>query len=142
MKSPMLLPKWLLQSLALSIALAMFGSSMQAADAAKDQARTEAQKNKPTGALSGELVPLILNLPAAAFKPTPPDIQLSSFVEPLSEKPRPPMMVPPGLENLASKAKLTSSDKNARQDSLAKIIDGDKETSDQSIIFLRKGTQY
>jgi hypothetical protein len=52
------------------------------------------------------------------------------------------MMVPPGLKNLASGAKLTSSDANATPETLAKITDGDKEASDQSIIFLRKGTQY
>src|SRR5215470_5231985 len=91
---------------------------------------------------SGEKVPLMLKLPAPAFKGTPKDIQLSSYVEPLSDKPRPPMMVPSGLKNLASGAKLTSSDANATPETLAKITDGDKEASDQSIIFLRKGTQY
>jgi hypothetical protein len=87
-------------------------------------------------------VPLDIKLPAPAFKGTPKEIQLSSFVEPLSDKPRPPMMVPPGLTNLAPAAKLTSSDKNATSDMLAKLVDGDKEASDTSIIFLRKGTQW
>ena len=93
-------------------------------------------------AASGDKVPLILKLPPPAFKGTPKDIPLNSYVEPLSDKPRPPMMVPPGLKNLALNSKLTSSDKNATPDVLAKLIDGDKESSDQSIIFLRKGTQY
>ncbi len=87
-------------------------------------------------------VPLDLKLPAPAFKGTPKDIQLSEYVEPLSDKPRPPMMVPPGLKNLASSAKITASDANATPETLAKIVDGDKEASDQSIIFLRKGTQF
>jgi hypothetical protein len=52
------------------------------------------------------------------------------------------MMVPPDLKNLAKGAKITSSDKNATQEMLEKITDGDKEAADQSIIFLRKGTQY
>ena len=52
------------------------------------------------------------------------------------------MMVPAGLKNLAKDAKLTSSDKNATGSVLEKINDGDKEASDQSIIFLRKGTQW
>src|SRR6266404_9915266 len=73
------------------------------------------------------LVPLDLKLPAPAFKGTPKDIQLSSYVEPLSDKPRPPMMVPSGLKNLASGAKLSSSDANATPETLAKITDGDKE---------------
>ncbi len=88
------------------------------------------------------MVPLEIKLPAPAFKGTPKDIQLSSYVDPLSDKPRPPMMVPSGLKNLASGAKLSSSDANATPETLAKITDGDKEASDQSIIFLRKGTQY
>jgi hypothetical protein len=91
---------------------------------------------------SGDKVPLMLKLPAPAFKGTPKDIQLSTYVEPLSDKPRPPMMVPAGLKNIAPTAKLTCSDKNATADSLAKIVDGDKEASEQSIIYLRKGTQW
>ena len=94
------------------------------------------------GAADGDKVPLMLKLPAAAFKGTPKDIQLSSYVEPLSDKPRPPMMVPSGLKNVAQGAKMTSSDKNATADTLAKINDGDKEASEQSIIYLRKGTQW
>lgn len=93
-------------------------------------------------AAEGDLVPLDLKLPPPAFKGTPKDIQLSSYVEPLSDKPRPPMMVPPGLKNLAPGTKLTSSDKNATASTLAKVTDGDKEANDESIIFLRKGTQW
>jgi hypothetical protein len=52
------------------------------------------------------------------------------------------MMVPPGLKNLAPGSSVTCSDKNVPADSLAKLTDGDKEASDQSIIFLRKGTQW
>lgn len=93
-------------------------------------------------AAGADLVPLNLKLPAPAFKGTPKDIQLSSYVEPLSDKPRPPMMVPQGLKNLAPGAKITCSDKNAPADALAKIVDGDKEASEQSIIYLRKGAQW
>ena len=88
------------------------------------------------------LVPLDLKLPPPAFKGTPKDIQLSSYVEPLSDKPRPPMLVPPGLKNIAPGKKLTCSDKNAGSDVLEKLTDGDKEPADQSIVLLRKGTQY
>jgi len=91
---------------------------------------------------AGNLVPLELKLPAPAFKGTPKDIPLNSYVEPLSDQPRPPFMVPPGLKNLAPDAKITCSDKNATPDMLDKLKDGDKEASDQSIIFLRKGTQW
>jgi len=88
------------------------------------------------------MVPLILDLPAPAFKGTPKDMRLGPNVEPLSDKPRAPMMVPPGLKNLAPSSKLTSSDQNATPAILTKLTDGDKGASDQSIIFLRKGTQW
>ena len=95
-----------------------------------------------SNAADGDLVPLNLKLPPPAFKGTPKDLQLSSYVEPLSDKPRPPLMVPGGLKNLAKGTKLTSSDKNAKTSDLEKLVDQDKEASDQSIIFLRKGPQW
>jgi hypothetical protein len=122
----------------LAVLIACSGESSPKAAVAAD-----APKDKPAAAASaGGMVPLDLKLPSPAFKGTPKDIQLSSYVEPLSEKPRPPMMVPAGLKNLAAGKKLTSSDKNATSEMLEKLTDGDKEASDQSIIFLRKGTQY
>jgi hypothetical protein len=96
----------------------------------------------PAADASGDQVPLAIKLPAPAFKGTPKDLQLGPNVEPLSDKPRPPMMVPAGLKNLAPGSKITCSDKNVPADSLAKITDGDKDASDQSIIFLRKNTQW
>jgi hypothetical protein len=90
-----------------------------------------------------EKVPLKLDLPAPAFKGTPKDIQTNSYTEPYDpNKPRPPFMVPAGLKNVAKGAKVTASDKNATAEALAKLNDGDKEASEQSIIYLRKGTQW
>ncbi len=123
--------------LPLCLALAGTVSCSQAADTPKP-----AEPPKAPAVSSAGMVPLDLKLPAPAFKGTPKDIQLSSYVEPLSDKPRPPMMVPAGLQNVAKNAKLTCSDKNATADMLAKLIDGDKEASEQSIIYLRKGTQW
>ena len=94
-----------------------------------------------SNAADGDLVPLNLKLPPPAFKGTPKDFKLTDLIEPLSDKPRPPMMVPAGLKNLAKGTKLTSSDKNAKSADLEKLTDQDKEASDQSIIFLRKGPQ-
>src|ERR1043166_7981191 len=91
----------------IGLALSLLVSCTQAADTPK----SDADKEKASG--STDLVPLKLKLPGPAFKGTPKDLQLSSYVEPLSDKPRPPMMVPPGLVNLSKGAKLTSSDKNA-----------------------------
>ena len=63
------------------------------------------------------MVPLVLKLPAPAFKGTPKDIQTNSYTEPYDpSKPRPLMMVPPGLKNLAPGSKITSSDKNVTAD--------------------------
>jgi hypothetical protein len=91
---------------------------------------------------TGDMVPLVIKLPTPAFKGTPKDIQTNSYTEPYDpSKPRPLMMVPAGLKNLAPGSKITCSDKNVTADSLAKLTDGDKDASDQSIIFLRKGTQ-
>jgi len=95
-----------------------------------------------TASAADDKVPLKLDLPAPAFKGTPKDIQLSSYVEPLSDKPRPLMMVPAGLKNVARDSKVICSDKNATSDMLTKITDGNKEASEESIIYLRKGTQW
>src|SRR5512133_3294512 len=115
----------LLAGASLSLALLWFNSAtVQNASAADDK------------------VPLKLTLPAPAFKGTPKDIQTNSYTEPLSDKPRPPFMVPSGLKNVAQGAKITASDKNATAEALAKLNDGDKEASEQSIIYLRKGTQW
>lgn len=106
------------------------------------EAREDASKGEATTPAPAGMVPLELKLPAPAFKGTPKDIQLSAYVEPLSDKPRAPFMVPPGLKNLAPASKITCSDKNASPETLARIVDGDKEASDQSIVFIKKGTQY
>src|SRR5208337_5263482 len=121
----------LLSGLTVAVLNLLLASCSPAADAPKDQP-----------AVAGDLVPLALKLPAPAFKGTPKDLQLGPNVEPLSDKPRAPMMVPPGLKNIAPGSKVTCSDKNVPADNLAKLTDGDKEASDQSIIFLRKGTQW
>jgi len=101
----------------------------------------ETPKDKPAASADG-MVPLDIKLPAPAFKGTPKDLQVGPNVEPVSDKPRAPMMVPPGLKNIAPGSKVTSSDKNVTAENLAKLTDGDKEASDQSIIFIHKGTQW
>jgi hypothetical protein len=119
----------LLSGLTVAVLNLLLASTLQAADA--------------PAAPAGDMVPLVLKLPAPAFKGTPKDIQTNSYTRPYDpSKPRAPMMVPPGLKNIAPGGKLTCSDKNATADTLAKLIDADKDASDQSIIFLRKGTQW
>jgi hypothetical protein len=89
-----------------------------------------------------ELVPLKLKLPAPMYTGTPQDLTVGPDVEPLPDKPRPPLMVPADVKNLAPGSKLTSSDTNANARALAKIVDGNKNASDSSITVLRKGTQF
>jgi hypothetical protein len=133
-------PQWrqLTALLPLSLALAVVCLSLDrpalAADAPRDKAAAGA----------GGLVPLNLDLPHAAFVGTPPnDLQTNSYTEPYDpNKHRPPMLVPPGLKNIARGSKVTCSDTNVPADTLAKLTDEDKEAYDESVIFLRKGTQY
>src|SRR6266550_4406704 len=89
-------------SLAGALLAGLVPASLTAADAPKD---------KPAAA-AGAMVPLDLKLPQPAFKGTPKDQQFGPIVEPLSDKPRPAMMVPGGLKNVAAGQKVTSSDKN------------------------------
>ena len=90
----------------------------------------------------GDLVPLALKLPAPAFLGTPKDIPAGSTAELPSKTPRPPLMVPKDVKNVAPGSAITSSDSNASAEDLAKLTDGDKEATDSSILLMRKGIQW
>ena len=85
----------------------------------------------------------LLKLPERRIqRHAPNDLQTNSYTEPYDpNKLRPLMMVPPGLKNLAPGSKMTCSDTNITAETLAKLTDGDKDAYDESIIFLRRGTQ-
>lgn len=89
-----------------------------------------------------DLVPLQIKLPAAAFIGTPSDAPSAPDVEKPTGKPRPPIMVPPGVSNVALGKKVTSSATNTPADMLAKITDGDKEANEDSIVQMHKGVQW
>jgi len=89
-----------------------------------------------------DLVPLQIKLPAPAFIGTPSDSPAAPNVEKSTGKPRPPLMVPAGLSNVALGKKVTSSATNTLSEQLAKITDGDKEANEPSIVLLRKGVQW
>src|ERR1035437_9407320 len=93
----------LLSGLAVAVLNPLVAQTLPAADSPKAPA-----------APTGDLVPLAIKLPAPAFKGTPKDLQLGPNVEPISDKPRAPMMVSAGLKNIAldPKVKITCSDKN------------------------------
>jgi len=88
------------------------------------------------------LVPLDIKLPAPAFIGTPSDSPTAPNVEKPTGKPRPLLMVPPGVTNVARGKKVTTSATNTLPDKLAKITDGDKEANDSSIVLLHKGVQW
>jgi hypothetical protein len=89
-----------------------------------------------------DLVPLNIKLPAAAFIGTPTDTPAGSTVEKPTGKPRPPLMVPRGVKNLALGKPVTTSDTNQLAVNLMKITDGDKEATEQGTVLLRKGVQW
>jgi hypothetical protein len=91
---------------------------------------------------AGDLVPLQIKLPAPAFVGTPSDTPTAPNVEKPTGKPRPPLMVPPGVSNVALGKTVTSSVTNAPPDKLAKITDGEKEANEQNIVLLRRGVQW
>jgi len=96
-----------------------------------------------SGAGSGEqLVPLEIKLPRPLFQGTPKHIKPSPTLEKYTDKPRPPLMVPPGLRNLALKKKVTSSDPEPIVGELSMVTDGDKEGSDGSFVELGPGKQW
>ena len=88
-----------------------------------------------------DLVPLQIKLPAPAFVGTPSDSPSSPDVEKPTGKPRPPLMVPPGVSNVALGKKVTSS-ASLSEDKLAKITDGDKDANESDIVLMRKGVQW
>lgn len=89
-----------------------------------------------------DLEPLPLKLPIPAFMGTPTDIPLGDHIEKPSDKPRPPFMAPKGLQNLAAKKKVTSSDKSPITGTLDLVTDGDKESNDNSFVELHRRTQW
>ncbi len=89
-----------------------------------------------------DLVPLVIKLPAPAFVGTPSDAPLDTTVEKPTGQPRPPLMVPPGVNNVSLHKTVTTSDTNQLPESLVKITDGDKEAGEQSVVLLHKGPQW
>jgi len=90
---------------------------------------------------SQALEPLALELPAPTLKGTPEDLPSGPNIEPLSEVPPPPFMVPKGVKNLAAGKPVTSSVKPFTGE-LSQITDGKKEATDDDAVEMKKGTQW
>lgn len=88
-----------------------------------------------------DMAPLNIKLPNAAFVGTKVDIQVGANVDPIQTN-MPPFMAPKDVTNLAAGKKVTCSDANAGADKLVKVTDGDKGYESDSIVLLRKGTQW
>lgn len=93
-------------------------------------------------AVAADLAPLPLKLPLPAFRGTPPDLELDEHMEKPSDDPRPPFLAPTGVQNVALKKKVTSSDKSPTTGSLDLTTDGDKESRDDSFVELHRKTQW
>ncbi len=89
-----------------------------------------------------DMAPLPVKLPMPAFIGTPTDIQIDEHVEKPSEDPRPAFLAPKGVENVALKKKVTSSDKSPITGTLDLVTDGDKESRDDSFVELHRKTQW
>jgi len=87
------------------------------------------------------LVPLPITVPAATFQGTPPDEKPDPSID--GNTNRPPFMAPAGVTNVALHKKVTSGYTNASPEVLAKITDGEKDSSqEENVVMLRRGVQW
>jgi hypothetical protein len=91
---------------------------------------------------AADLAPLPLKLPMPAYVGTPSDIPENEHLEKPSDEPRPAFLAPKGVQNVALKKKVTSSDKSPVTGSLEFVTDGDKESRDESFLELHRKTQW
>jgi hypothetical protein len=85
--------------------------------------------------------PLALQLPAPTLKGTPEDLPAGPNIEPLSDKPRPPFLVPKGVKNVAAGKTVTSSVKPFTGEP-SQLTDGKKEAFDYDTVETKKGSQW
>ena len=91
----------------------------------------------------GDMVPLPIKLPKAAFAGTPPaNSVIGANVEKPTGKPRPIPMVPKGTVNLALHKKVKPMTKTFLGSPIELITDGDKEARDDSSTELPPGVQW
>lgn len=90
---------------------------------------------------SGDLVPLMLELPRPKFVGTPKDLKVPNLERPRKGK-RPPILVPAGLTNVALGKPVTASDDEPIIGDLPLITDGDKEADDGSYVEFGPGVQW
>lgn len=124
--------KLTLTALILTVALASWGL-------AQDKATTT---QPPTPDADKHLVPLELKLPKPAFKGTPTNAPTGTNLEEPRKGPRPPLMVPQGLRNVAYKKPVTSSDTDPIIGNVKLVTDGDAEANEGGYVELGPMLQY
>ncbi len=82
-----------------------------------------------------DLVPLKLDLPKPMFVGTPTNLSVPNLEKPLG-KPRPPFYAPKGVENVAFKKSITSTDKYPVIGELSYITDGKKDAAEGFFVEL------
>jgi hypothetical protein len=92
--------------------------------------------------LAAEMAPLPLQLPEAGYEGTPKDMPPDTTAEKPTGKPRPPVMAPKGVVNLAAGKAVTSSDPAPISGEFKQITDGKKQAWDENVVLLRKRTQW
>jgi hypothetical protein len=93
-------------------------------------------------AADGDLAPLPLKLPNAAFKGTPENIEFTQYMEKPTGKPRPAFMAPKGVTNVAQGKKVTASDKSPMTGGPELVTDGEKTAMETTVMVMRRGTQW
>ena len=86
--------------------------------------------------------PLKLILPKPQFVGTPKNVKTANLEAPRKAGPRPALLVPPGVTNVARGKKVTSSDGEPILGELGQITDGDKEAEEGSFVEISPGRQW
>jgi hypothetical protein len=85
--------------------------------------------------------PLVLRLPQPRYVGTPVNLK-SPILEKPRSGPRPPLQIPAGASNVASRKPVTASDTSPTLGELSQVTDGDKEGVEGSYVEIGPGTQY
>ncbi|MBL7219372.1 MAG: hypothetical protein ISS69_04600 [Phycisphaerae bacterium] len=91
---------------------------------------------------SQPLEPLKFKLPKAQFVGTPKNVTSENLEAARKHGPRPPLLVPPGLTNVARGKAVTSSDGEPIIGELSQATDGNAEAEEGSYVELGPGTQW
>ncbi len=127
-------------AVSVAFALAQLGRAQSSQDKPEAQATGQAKSDEKKS--DENLVPLELKLPKPAFRGTPKHVPPGTNLEPPRKGPRPPLMVPKGLKNVALGKKVTSSDNEPIIGELKFATDGDKEANEGSYVELGPGLQW